>query len=282
MPGTPAILRGMYRNLDMSNKKDLATWCSYLVTFYCLFRKSNTVPKSASKVNLQRTLLRKHIRIDEGSNRIFVHVTFSKTIQFGDKDIIIPVPGNSDPALDPVRHLKALFDTVQCSSDSPAFSFSENQFITYSGFTTTLKKLLSKAGYDPSLYSGHSFRMGGATFLFKVGASVLQIQASGDWASQCFVRYLYISEEERLEVQKLMSSAISSGHLCTSSPLQTSSTHCYTLCDSNPTPSSTTGLFGRLGVPCYIYENTAMSQACCFYSHLSQPCLATHLSLVQL
>ena len=175
LPLTPAILRGMYRNLDMSNKKDLATWCSYLVTFYCLFRKSNTVPKSASKVNLQRTLLRKHIRIDEGSNRIFVHVTFSKTIQFGDKDIIIPVPGNSDPALDPVRHLKALFDTVQCSSDSPAFSFSENQFITYSGFTTTLKKLLSKAGYDPSLYSGHSFRRGGATFLFKLGASVLQM-----------------------------------------------------------------------------------------------------------
>ena len=195
----------------MSKKKDLAVWCSYLVSFYCLFRKSNTVPKSASKVNLERTLLRRHIHIDNSSNTVFVHVTFSKTIQFGDKDIIIPIPANSDPVMDPVRHLKALFGSVKCSKDSPAFSFSKDKFVTYSGFTTQLKKLLGLAGYNPDLYSGHSFRRGGATFLFKLGASILQIQSSGDWASQCFVRYLYVSEEERLEVQRLMSSAISSG-----------------------------------------------------------------------
>ena len=210
LPLTPTILRAMYSYLDMSREKDLAIWCSYLVSFYCLFRKSNTVPKSASKVNLQRTLQRRHIRIDNSSNTVYVHVTFSKTIQFGDKDIIIPIPGNSDPALDPVRHLKSLFQSVKCSNDAPAFSFSKDKFITYTAFTTQLKKLLSQAGYNPSLYTGHSFRRGGATFLFKLGASILQIQASGDWASQCFVRYLYISEDERLAVQELMSSAISS------------------------------------------------------------------------
>ena len=159
----------------MSREKDLAIWCSYLVSFYCLFRKSNTVPKSASKVNLQRTLLRRHIRIDNSSNTVYVHVTFSKTIQFGDKDIIIPIPGNSDPALDPVRQLKSLFQSVKGSNDAAAFSFSKDKFITYTAFTTQLKKLLSQAGYNPSLYTGHSFRRGGATFLFKLGASILQI-----------------------------------------------------------------------------------------------------------
>ena len=213
LPLTPDIMRAMYRCLDMSKAKDLAIWCSFLVSFYCLFRKSNTVPKSASKVNLQRTLLRRHIRIDDSSNTVYVHVTFSKTIQFGDKDIVIPIPSNSDPAMDPVRHLRSLFNMVECSRDSPAFSFSKERFITYSGFTTQLKKLLSEAGYNPTLYSGHSFRRGGATYLFKLGASILQIQASGDWASQCFVKYLYITEDERLTVQKLMSSAISSGNL---------------------------------------------------------------------
>ena len=211
LPLSPDIMRAMHRHLDMSKGKDLATWCSYLVSFYCLFRKSNTVPKSASKINLQRTLLRRHIRIDENSNTVFVHVTFSKTIQFGDKDIIIPIPGNSDPVMDPVRHLKKLFSSVRCSEDSPAFSFSRDKFITYSGFTTQLKKLLGQAGYNPDLYSGHSFRRGGATFLFKLEASILQIQSSGDWASQCFVKYLYITEDERLVVQRLMASAISAG-----------------------------------------------------------------------
>ena len=72
-------------------------------------------------------------------------------------------------------------------------------------------KLLKLAGYDPSLYSGHSFRRGGATMLYKLGASILQIQASGDWASQCFVRYLHVSAEDRQSVQMLVSEAISSG-----------------------------------------------------------------------
>ena len=212
LPLTPVIMRSMYRHLDMRKAKDLATWCSFLISFYCLFRKSNTVPKSASKVNLQRTLLRRHIRIDESTDTVYVHVTFSKTIQFGEKDIVIPIPSNLDPAMDPVRHLKALFKMVKCSEDSPAFSHSERNFITYNGFTTQLKKLLKLAGYDPTLYSGHSFRRGGATYLFKLGASILQIQASGDWASQCFVKYLYITEDERLTVQRLVSSAISSEH----------------------------------------------------------------------
>ena len=204
LPITPTILRNMFTKLDMDKVKDRALWCSYLVTFYCLFRKSNSVPKSANNIDLKRTLLRKHIQVDEVNNMVYIHVTFAKTIQFGNRDLVIPIPGNSDSALDPVRHLLALFSAAPCPPESPAFSFKLGHFITYSTFTTSLKKLLSAAGYNPSLYSGHSF-------LFQLGASVLQIQASGDWSSQCFVRYLHVSEEERLHVQLLVAGAISAG-----------------------------------------------------------------------
>jgi integrase len=85
------------------------------------------------------------------------------------------------------------------------------KFISYSSFTNILKKLLSATGYNPGLFSGHSFRRGGATFLYKLGASIMQIQVSGDWVSQYFARYLHVSEEERLHVQNLISAAISSG-----------------------------------------------------------------------
>ena len=96
------------------------------------------------------------------------------------------MPGNRDPALDPVRHLHALFTRVQSGPDSPAFTFARGQFIQYSSFTTRLKSLLKKAGYDANLYSGHSFRRGGASFLHSCGGTALMIQASGDWSSQCF------------------------------------------------------------------------------------------------
>ena len=209
LPLTPDIMRDMYALLDMSKVRDRALWCSYLITFYCLFRKSNSVPKSLSQVNMRRTLLRRHIRISQ--NTVYVHCTFSKTIQFGQRDLVIPIPANSDPVMDPVRNLRALFSVADCSLDSPAFSYGPNLFISHSSFTSNLKRLLKLAGYEPALYSGHSFRRGGATLLYKLGASILQIQASGDWASQCFVRYLHVSEEEREAVQTLVSNAISSG-----------------------------------------------------------------------
>ena len=211
LPLTPQILRKIFSKMNMQSLKDKALWCSYLITFFCLFRKSNSVPKSLSKVNLKKTLLRKHVIVDEVANIVYVNVTFSKTNQYGDRNIVIPIPGNVDPALDPVRHLSDLFSSVNCTGDSPAFSYGLNKFISYSTFTSVLKKLLLATGYDPALYSGHSFRRGGATFLYKLGASILQIQISGDWVSQCFARYLHVSEEERLQVQNLISRAISSG-----------------------------------------------------------------------
>ena len=211
LPLTPAIMRNMFTKLDMDIVKDRALWCSYLVTFYCLFRKSNSVPKSGTKIDLKRTLLRQNIKVDEETNTVYVYVSFSKTIHFGNRYLVIPIPGNSDEAMDPVRHLKALFSAVDCSPESPAFSFSPGKFITYSTFTTRLKRLLDQSGYDSSLYSGHSFRRGGATLLYRLGASILQIQISGDWSSQCFARYLHISEDERRDVQELVASAISSG-----------------------------------------------------------------------
>ena len=164
-----------------------------------------------TSLDLKRTLLRRHICVDRANNIVYIHVTFAKTIQFGNRDLVIPIPGNSDSALDPVRHLSDLFERVPSSPDSPAFTFKTNTFITYSTFTSQLKKLLEAANYNPRLYSGHSLRRGGATYLFKLGASILQIQASGDWSSQCFVRYLHVTEEERLKVQLLVSRAISTG-----------------------------------------------------------------------
>jgi hypothetical protein len=81
LPLTPGILRDLFNKLDMSNAKDRALWCSYLVTFYCLF--SNSVPKSAKNIDPRRTLLRRHVHVDTSRNMVYVHVTFAKTIQFG-------------------------------------------------------------------------------------------------------------------------------------------------------------------------------------------------------
>ena len=207
LPITPQILRDMFRHLDMSKIQDLALWCSFLVSFYGLLRKSNAVPES-SKFDKSKIIVRRNIAIDLPGNMVYIYMGFSKTNQFGARDLVIPIPGNQDPALDLVRHLNALFSRIQIKDDAPAFSTGPNSFITYSTFTTRLKQLLTKSGYNASLYSGHSFRRGGATFLHSCGGTAIMVQACGDWASQCFTRYLHLSFSERLKSQMLIASHI--------------------------------------------------------------------------
>ena len=103
-----------------------------------------------------------------------------------------------------------LTSTVDVSEDSPAFSYSSNKFICYDQFTAQLKRILSLSGLDPDLYSGHSFRRGGASFLFSVGASQLMVQVLGDWSSMVYTRYLFLDADDRMSAQHLMAAAINS------------------------------------------------------------------------
>ena len=210
LPLTPQILRRMFSFIDTNNPEDRALWASYLASFYGLLRKSNAVPES-SKFDPRKVLVRRNIFVDNDNNMVYLYIGFGKTNQFGGRDTIIPIPGNSDSALDPVRHLSAVLAHGNGSEDSPAFSYGPGKFISYSKFTSRLKELLKKAGYNADLYSGHSFRRGGASFLHACGGDALMVQSSGDWSSQCFTRYLYLSESERLKAQSLISVAISNG-----------------------------------------------------------------------
>ena len=138
---------------------------------------------------------------------------WSKTNQYGNRDLVVPVPSNSDPALDLYRHICDLFTRVEVHGEKPAFCFSNSKFVTYSSFTTRLKSLLLAAGVDPAKYSGHSFRRGGATYLHSLGATPLEIQASGDWQTMVFTRYLHLSLEDRWRSQLLMANAISNSSI---------------------------------------------------------------------
>ena len=207
LPITPAVLRAIFAILDLRKNEDLALWCAYLISVYGLLRKKNAVPEN-QKFEPSKILTRQNFAIDLVDNRIYMYIGFSKTIQFGQRDLVLPIPGNQDPVLDPVRHLHDLFTRVNCPPTSPAFTYGPGMFITYGKFTNRLKKLLTSAGYCADQYSGHSFRRGGASFLHACGGSALQVQSAGDWTSGCFTRYLFLSTEARLEAQLLMSRTI--------------------------------------------------------------------------
>ena len=206
LPITPKILLDLYKFIDIEKPVDLALWCSFLVAFYCLFRKANVVPKSMATFDPHKELSRQKFIVFENSALVFNN--FSKNNQFMTRHSVLPLCQHSCKPLDPIFHLNKLF-SADIPSSSPAFSYIENgkiNCITYSQFTSKLKSLLSMAGYSPHLYSGHSMRRGGATLLFQLGCDPLIIQAVGDWRSDQFLKYCGLSLDQRYQAQVLMCS----------------------------------------------------------------------------
>ena len=213
LPIKPDILESIALFIDLSKPEDQALWASFLVAFFCMFRKKSLVPESAGKYDPIKMLSRKKIAIYPDKNLALVYANFAKNIQFCERDIVIPLIGIPGSILCPVTALQNLFVNNPASLESPAFSFTskgKTACITYSIFTKRLKQLLSICGINPELYSGHSFRRGGASFLYKLGADPILIKLSGDWLSDAYLRYVSVDLDHRMFAQQMMVAAISS------------------------------------------------------------------------
>ena len=210
LPISPDHLLEMYKLIDISNPQDLALWCCLLVGFFGLLRKKSICPENSSDVDPSKILTVRKVIVNESKQVALLYVNFAKTMQYGQRDLIIPLVSNQNRALDPVFHLDLLLTATGAPLDYPAFSYRTKSgsisFITHKVFTAKLKKLLAEAGFSPEKFSGHSLRRGGATFLYNCGASNLEIQACGDWQSQVFTRYVFVGLDKRLQSQKLMAS----------------------------------------------------------------------------
>ena len=207
LPITPEILLKMYAFVDIESPKGLAEWSAFLTSFYFMLRKGSAVPKSLDKFDPEKDLSRKKMSLPPGAGIALIMMNYSKTNQFGNRNVVIPMLQNPTLALDPVYHLSQLLSRFPVDSNQPAFSYIEKnkvKCVTYQGFTKELKRLLCLAGLKADSYSGHSFRRGGASYLYRLGADPLLIQASGDWASDCYTRYVFLSLDQRLHAQKRM------------------------------------------------------------------------------
>ena len=78
--------------------------------------------------------------------------------------------------------------------------------LTYSTFVKALKHSIAACGYDSSLYSGHSFRRGGATYAFSLNIPAELIKLHGDWKSNAYLRYIDISTDLQWKMVNVMSS----------------------------------------------------------------------------
>ena len=142
---------------------------------------------------------------------ILVTFLHTKTIQFGERVLVVPLL-RSDSPLCPVaayRHA-SLLSSASAPADS-AFAFREGSAIKPllpTKFVATFRQLLARAGVSQaSDFRGHSFRRGGASWAFNNGVPGELIQVMGDWKSDAYKVYLeYSMSSKMLLAQRLVSS----------------------------------------------------------------------------
>lgn len=192
LPITLDILYQLFFDIDLQHPLELCFWAACLTAFFSFLRKSNLVPISAEAFDPVRHLNRSDFQF--GEQEVLISVRATKTIQFSQKSLSIPIPRIPDSPLCPAVTLWLLFRTNPAPDTAPAFSFRQGtrlQTLTYPLFQSILKSKLQSRGIDSTLYGSHSFRRGGASAAFFLGnLSADQIRIQGDWASDAYQKYL--------------------------------------------------------------------------------------------
>lgn len=161
------------------------------IGFFLMLRSSNLVPKNCRKYNPNKQFSRDSLVIR--GELIFASISWTKTIQFGQRKLVIPLLPIKDSPLCPVAALKNLAALPNHSQYSPWFISNNGQPILYSQLNSKIKSLIKRTGLNPKKYSTHSLRRGGATVCFQAGIPGNLIQLHGDWASDAYLDLLTVS-----------------------------------------------------------------------------------------
>ena len=208
-PITPQLLAQFTQHLDLQHPVDATYWSLFLTAFFAMARKSNLVPESAAKYDPKKQLCRDRVLV--GQQCLLLIWDWAKNIQQGERMHKVPLLPISGSLLCPVSSYKQMCKLVPAEGTDPAFCVTHKGKrvpITYRQFNAKLKQLVGKCGLEPSKFSSHSFRRGGATCAFRARVPETLIQLQGDWASNCYKNYLRMGLQEKPMVSASMNKMV--------------------------------------------------------------------------
>ena len=141
-------------------------------------------------------------------------VTHSKTIQFNERQLVIPIPHIAGSPLCPSSSLLLVYKLVSGADHAPLLAYPTPQgprALSYQHFLHYLKSVLSRLGIDSTRYAGHSFRRGGASLALACDLPQDLIKLQGDWQSDCYQRYLEPDLATKFRVARAMASEVQRG-----------------------------------------------------------------------
>ena len=207
-PITPRILMQFYYLLSLHILsppiEHLVLFAAMLVAFFAFLRKGNVTSKSVCWAAETHALARGDIFIDRDAYVMWLRLKKTKTIQFGERILWVPIRGLRGSPLDVIRIYDRMVAAVPAADTDPAFMLPDGSPLTHGYFVYWVKKLIALIGLDPGSVAGHSFRRGGASFAAYCGVPDAFIKLIGDWRSNAYLAYIIIPATSRVSVTDSM------------------------------------------------------------------------------
>ena len=146
LPITRKMLIDICDIVDVDNQKELAIWVSLLFGSNLFLHKSNLVPNSRTH-EPQFQISCRDIRFHDGI--LITFIKWSKTNQFGEKPLYLPMVINQKSEICPVKWCMFMVHRIPARTHHNLFCFRGNGQtlpITYYDLNTQLHKWLSKIG----------------------------------------------------------------------------------------------------------------------------------------
>lgn len=201
-PITVSHLHAILSRPNMEDGDQALIWAAALLMFFGLLRRSNVL---CSDAGFDPALHLRRSDFSFGEKGVSLVIRWSKTDQFRTRKRIIPYPRMRGHPLCPTA---AVFNAVNLTRSAalggPAFPE-----ISPRKFTKVILSALEAGGFNSEGLGSHSFRRGGASFLWSnAGVHESKIRALGDWASSAYVLYTISSQEALRQTTTAMAEAI--------------------------------------------------------------------------
>ena len=209
-PITPELLVKLSKVVDYKDLVELVSWTGTLLGFYMFLRKSNLVPDTMEDFNPEHQFTR-DVNLTTPDHAMMFEIRWSKTIQFKQKVLRMPILPAQNKAICPVYWTYKMMQLVPAGPKDPVLAINyRNKLVSLSAnqLIYRIRKWLLLIGYDPSIYSLHSLRRGGATFAYQSDLEGEMIKLLGGWASDAYKRYIDVSMDKRYESMKLFVEAL--------------------------------------------------------------------------
>lgn len=199
-PMTPQLLQKIAALVDTTNLKQVVIFTAMVVGFFLFLRSANlTCATQFSSFDPEIHITRGDIRM--GELVALIELRFTKTIQFKERSLLMPILQVLNPAICPLAWLKYMLSMVPAPAQAPAFCFPTKQglaALTYAQLSEQMKKWAGAVGHNPEKISPYSLRRGGCTWAFESNLPATAIRLLDDWSSDVFFRYISCSLQSRL------------------------------------------------------------------------------------